>query len=249
MNIFKHFLKIVSIGFLLLLLCVFADLQFTRGYFLKYVTAMPQMGEITEDILGSFEYHIQKKENGNFDCTIRNNSIFPVNLIVYRNEAFFYNIEDSTLFDVGYATRVRLNLPHGIVEENSGFDCGTGIGLATINPFEKFQQEDIFETLANDHFIQSSLLEPIINGDSLLAIPPLIFDKTKSNFVFTGTDKRNVNYKDSLELKFYLPIYSIFTGKQFNLYSNCIKLSYLDLIERIVRNHNQRIQFNKITKQ
>lgn len=233
MNSLNPFFKTIVFSILILLLFIVADLQLTRGYFLNHFTALPKMGETVNDFEGKFDYKIHKKEDGNFSFAIQNHSILPANMIVYRNDAFFYDIEDSLFFVYGNASRPRLKLPHGIVEDGVGFDCGTGIGMATFNPFEKLEGELNRSELIDNYFLLSSLTEPIAERDSFIAPPPLFFDTLKSNFVFTGRNSRDINFKDSIEVQFYLPIYSLFTGKQYNVYSNPFKIAYLEAVNKI----------------
>ena len=49
-----------------------------------------------------------------------------------------------------------------------------------------------------------------------------------------------LTYSDSLEVKFFLPVYDLFKGRHYKLYSNPIKLAYLDLIESYKKSRSAR---------
>ncbi|MGB1243334.1 MAG: hypothetical protein ACPG49_12475 [Chitinophagales bacterium] len=239
MSFLKRLFKIISLLAFILLCLVFADLKLTRGYFFMYLVATPQMGKFADDFEGSFEYTIKKKANGNFDFRLQNKSIFPVNLILYRNDKFFYALDDSTLFD--YAERAKLNFPIKVRGQGHGFDCGTGIGLATLNPFEEFDLELSYKELLENFSLYQDLTFEIIRNDSTLWVdcihlqPILAISKQKKYSLLKDT---KITQKDSVYVEHYLPVYSIFTGKQFNVYSNSIKLSYLDMLKSEIDYYN-----------
>ncbi len=245
MSFLKSLFKTISLLAFILLCLVFADLKLTRGYFFKYFVAMPQMGEFADDFEGGFEYTIKKKANGNFDFRLQNKSIFPVNLILYRNDSpnrynhFFYTLEDSTLFD--YARRAKLNYPINVKEQGYGFGCGSGLGTATLNPFEGFDLELSYQELLGRYNLVGDLTLRVTRNDStffldFVHLRPIISHSKPYNYSLIKDTK--ITQKDSVDVEFYLPVYSIFTGKQFNVYSNSIKLSYLDMLKSEIDYYN-----------
>lgn len=246
MNLLKYCFVVASLLTLILLCCIFTDLYFTRGFFLNYLVASPQMGELTNDFEGEFEYTIHKKANGNFGFRLQNKSIFPFNLILYRYGSpniynhYFYSLPDSTLFD--YATRAKLNYPINVKKQGYGFDCGTGIGVATLNPFEEFDLEMSQDELLEHIDLFQDLTLTLHRNDStflvdFIYLEPIVVQSNQEEYSLVRDSK--ITEKDSVDVEFYLPVYSIFTGKQFDIYSNCIRFSYLDMITEQMNNYNE----------
>ena len=210
-----------------LVLCIALDLNLTRGYFLSKITPEPQMGNVANGNLG-IKYEVTKKANGQYQFSLKNQSIFPkfFFLYIWRSNQLFYTLEDSTIFF--YGSRTKINYPILEREDSYGFDCGTGLGVATINPFESFTEKKSYEELTKFHNFRSLLtFEKSNKLYDLFCRAPL----AKLAKDIQWIDSCPLTYQDSVEVRFFLPVYSIFTGKQHNVYSNPIRLSYLDMIQ------------------
>jgi hypothetical protein len=121
----------------LLAVLIMVDLHLLRGYYLGGCLFVPE-----ERFRGNFTFTVTKNAEGTLDLYLANNDLRYYPLIVYRNEALFFNLTDSVIFE--YAHRYTL-LDRGekIFDTGGGFDCGTGIGLALIRPFESFHLKNV----------------------------------------------------------------------------------------------------------
>ena len=108
------------------------------------------------------------------------------------------------------------------------FGCGNGLGLCSINPYEKFEKNYTYKEVLNE----INYLNNIIDNDDndLLYGEKLFIDK--DNLILNNESKITKN--DSLEVEFYYGLYSMEFNEQYPIKSNSVKIAYLDLIESYI---------------
>jgi len=229
-------IKISLIVGLILYILLYLDLKLTRGYFLSKIAASPRIGQLSEDKKTAMIYTIQKKADGTIISYFKNNSLTPKFIISYRFDDIFQKVNHDFFLDK--AARKNISSSRKTKETGYGFDCGTGLGSTSINPLESFYIERDYQDFLESFDLSRNLAER--RGGAmmydLLRLRPLF--ETKNNELI-WLNEGNISPKDSIDVKFYIPVYSIFSGKQTNVYSNVIKVSYFDLLNEAKKRYEE----------
>jgi hypothetical protein len=218
--------KKIFLGFvILLLLLLIIDQQLYRSYFLSKITPHPEIGQMNNSE-GQIKYQIQKLENRTIRFELQNSSLLPKFIFGYRNDELRIKSGFDLIFD--NASRKNWQTDYKIKKSHPGFDCGTGLGIFSINSFEKISKEESYSEFLSRFHIRDLIIEKDSNGYDIIYGEPLLVRK-RDGEQYVAKDI-SILESDSIEVQFYLPTYSIFNGKQTNNYSNSIKVSYLDLL-------------------
>lgn len=219
--------KTLAFLFLLSPILLGIDLWLMRGYYLADCIAPMNMSLTGEGNL-NMEYQIEQIRPGVFQFRITNRSFFPKFIWLYRNHERLYTLTDTMLFRC--ADRVKFNYPYKMSTESYGFGCGTGLGVASINPFETFITEKGYEDLAGYYSFYSNLAirQGNVFYDPLYGQELAIMNEDQE---LEWCNTPHLTNADSVELQFFLPVHSIFTGKRHDIYSNPVKVAYLDLLK------------------
>ena len=211
--------KVIIFTFLFSLVLIIFDLYFLRGFTSSYC-----IYERKVDIKKT-KFLIEKKENGIYSFTFKNNSIVPKYFLFYREGKMFLNGLDTIFF---YGNRARVINKKNTFKINLMFGCGNGLGLSSINPYEKFQKyysyEEILNELSHLRMISDDQNKDLLYSENLFSNEEKMILNPKSK----------LNKKDSLEVQFYFGLYSVGENKQYPVKSNSIKIGYLDLIENYI---------------
>lgn len=216
----------------LLIISLIVDIFIFRGYFLAdYTGSKKTYGDYSNKV-SKISYSVKKLGNSNYYLTLDNNSFSPIYIWSYRNEELIQKFNDSILFQ--YASRYKIKFPLKETEYHYGFDCGTGVGMTAIRPFESFSLEvnynyllDFFD-IRYDHYNEINLKDSVIN-DLFYNKPLFLEDNGKFLFVKNIA----IGKKDSVKVNFYLPTFTFFRGEIIYAKSNEVKFSYLDLLNKI----------------
>ncbi|WP_397447811.1 hypothetical protein [Polaribacter sp. R77954] len=172
------------------------------------------------------EFIITKKEDGIFNFSIKNNSIIPDYFMFYREGNIFLNNVEQIVF-MGNRSRV-LNTKNNIEKINLSFGCSNGLGLCSINPYEKFEKDYSYKEVLNEINYINNISDN--KNNDLLFGEKLFLDK--ENLIFNHESK--ITKKDSLEIEFYYGLFSEGLKEQYPIKSNVVKIGYLDLIESYI---------------
>ncbi|MCD8401471.1 hypothetical protein LNJ05_12225 [Tenacibaculum finnmarkense genomovar ulcerans] len=195
-------------------------------YFLRGLTSSYFIYERKVNIEKT-KFSIEKRENGIYTFTFKNNSITPKYFLFYREGEIFLNGMDTLFF---YGNRARVIDKKNISKIDLMFGCGNGLGITSINPYEKFQKDYSYEDILNEisylGMISDYKNKDLLYGENLFSDEKeLILNK-----------KSMLNEIDSLEVQFYYGMYSVGENKQYPIKSNTIKIGYLDLIKNYIEN-------------
>ncbi|MFK7933687.1 MAG: hypothetical protein AB8G22_09260 [Saprospiraceae bacterium] len=204
---------------------------FVRGYYFKYFVFNDfQIGEPLEHDL-PFVIKLQSLDNERVSFSFENNGIGTYGMIIYRFDSVFYELTSDKLFQ---QTRLKASYDNFLSEESSGFDCGTGLGLVTINPLENYSIKlskkallDKFYSCHQFSFRLNNQFVDLVNKES-------IFHRNESNISINSDLK--LDTQDSMKIQLFIPLYSLISGKEHRVYSNEIKVSYKDIIENFKNN-------------
>ncbi len=225
------YLKDLLTLLLILISIAIIDMKITRLYFISKI-----MREI--DFGGNYQegeeikYTIQKIDSSNYKLKIENKTWRPHYLIGYRNDEIFYQLNASNLFNL--ASRKRINYKRDTLNFHYGFDCGTGLGTFSLNPYEAFEVTKNLRDLI-DHF---NLTDYVFRKDSIFyarinRIPILKVNRNEDlNWIIKN---KNILKDDSIKIQFALPYYSVLTGEAKVAYSNELVLPYIELLEKKIR--------------
>jgi hypothetical protein len=216
---FNRLKKVLIFTFLFISVLIIFDLYFLRGFASSYF-----IYERKVDIEKT-KFLIEKKENGIFNFSFENKSITPKYFLLYREGKLFLNGLDTIFF---YGNRARIINKKNTFKIDLMFGCGNGLGLSSINPYEKFQKHYTYEEILNE-ISHLGMISDYQNKD-LLYGENLFSDEEK--MVLNLESK--LNEKDSLKVQFYYGLYSVGENKQYPIKSNSIKIGYLDLIENYI---------------
>lgn len=206
-------------------------MKITRLYFLSNITTEIDFGGNYEED-DQLKYTIQKIDSTNYRLKIKNKNWLPYYLIGYRNDEIFYQLIESNLFNL--ASRKRINYKNDTLGFHYGFDCGTGLGMFSINPKEVFEDTKKLEDLTNHFnltdyvFRKDSIFYSRINRKPILTIN----ENGELNWIINN---KNLLKDDSIKIQFALPYYAVLTGEAKVAYSNELVFNYVDLLEKMIR--------------
>ena len=226
------YLKYILILLLILISIFLIDMKTTRHYFLSKITTEIDFGGNYEED-DEIQYTIQKIDSTEYKVRIKNKSWHPHYLTGYRHDEIFYQLNESDLFNL--ASRKRIKYKNDTLNFHYGFDCGTGLGIFSINPKENFEDTRSLGALTN-HFNLTNYVFKIdsiyysrINNKPLLRIDKL------GELHWINENKKHLK-GSSIKIQFALPYYSVLNGEAKVAYSNELTLNYIDLLEkRILR--------------
>lgn len=230
----KSLERIIIFGIAIVAIII-ADFKFTRGYFtleLVYWIKGNQRLEEEKQNSTNVAYTVCRTQNNQYHFEFVNNSLKPQFFMNYRNDKVFQTVPNDFFFR--HANRLKIN--HQNYEFHSAFwgSCGTGVGLTSINSFQKFERDisysKLLKELGKQDYItnKGSFKDIIYNEDIFSNFDSLILNKNL-----------RVKRTDTLNVQFYLPIISLFENKLSYVVSNEIKVGYLDMIEQFIKNEKQ----------
>ena len=174
----------------------------------------------------NIEYLIKKDNSGTYTFQFNNNSIIPCNFTFYRylgeNDIILNNVEEI-FFDWN---QLRIINPTNSLEDyNLGVSCGTGLGLCSINSFEKFKKtytyKDVLDKVSYESYISDFELKDKFYGEDIFS--------DKDRYIINPNSK--LTNRDSLEIEFYRALHSYGKKEIFYIKSNTIKIGYLDVLQ------------------
>lgn len=139
---------------------------------------------------------------------------------------------------------MQITYPHFSTDFEYGFDCGTGVGMTAICPRESFRIEKTYKELLEnydytyDHFKEEDSLGIITND--LYHQKPLI---ELVEHEFKILENASVKRQDSVDVRFYIPVFSPIKGDLYYIKSNTIKFSYFDIIEHMRAIQTERAKY------
>lgn len=224
----KYLLKI----FLALCLFLLADLYLTRAYFLStilYKIAYTKRFDFggAYEASDDFIYTIKQINPEEYTFTIKHQSPFPKLLYAYRDQRIFCTLDDRTLWS--HALRDNIIYKKDSLKAHYGYDCKTGLGLISINPFESFEITSRLEDFV-DFLDLSKCVEKI---------DTVYYHQTNSRSLSKGKQQEEGNWvnkipiqqSDSITVQFALHYYSFLTGKSKGAYANELKFNYQQIID------------------
>lgn len=233
LNSKKIIVRIIIIQFLIFIAIVLFDLYAFRGFFTSKIHINPDPWGSEQTY--SCDFSIEKTKKNNYLFSFKNQSLFPKYFINYRWREYSQSITDSVFFRYD-----RKNLhPNFGFDYSYSFDCGTGLGLSSINPLESFT-------------IEKSYLQ-IIEESSYMSL------FRKSNFLYKNIKKKyiDLNHKqldsiirtdiklisetDSIEIEYYIMMNSFLSKKDIYTTSNKIKVSLKDLLNKYIERQKKLI--------
>lgn len=218
-----------------------------RGYFIsgfvedinKGVYKLKPIRAHDADSLLDYHYSVEWTNDSTLLFNVKNNGLVCHYFTHYRYDEgrglFNTGIEEEMAMGLPYL--YRLSSPLKNYEKQNEFSCGTGLGQTTFCPFHSVTtsikmkellgfnpnpwdftnfKSDYFHDIFNDKEVCSLLL----NGDEI---------------IWNWNTDYTCNEKDSVELQFHLPLHSVYDKKERKIYSNSIKVSYCDLLEKMKR--------------
>ncbi len=235
----RTILKIILGGFLFIFFLFIIDLYVFRGYF------------STPLFDASFNnYTFESKEIKNTDCeftieknknlyilTFENNSFKPFLIWTYRWDTPFFKINDTTFFQ---HTRLKANFPKYKNSYKYGLDCGSDAGDFSINPYEKFSVKFNNQEILNLAY-WGAYHQYNEKNDTIMDLiynKPLIHINGRKN-TFKLFKRNDISKKDSIAMQLYFPLFSYNNKELFYVKSNYIKLSYKDIINKLVKEKSQ----------
>lgn len=186
-------------------------------------------------VSGNFDvkYEIIVISDDSLELYIRNNSIKPYYFWAYEFKNWEFERPDKIIFD--YASRSRIyNFNDDLIfdETGQGFDCGTGLGITKIAPFDRFRKK-VHRRFFVEKFDVHSLFKEIDNENIL----NLVDGRT---YYIGNQSKEEIEeelnyclhkYKDQIvELDFSLQVVSYIGNIHSLVVSNKIKYFYSELL-------------------
>ena len=220
------FLKTASVIILFILAHLMVDQKLLGSYFLSKITAYPKLGEIKNEKT-NITYQVKKVADDRIELTIHNQSLIPKYLLGFRYYWVVPKDIDERKFRL--ASRKSIRAPLKRSKDSYGFGCGTGVGVFSLNSNEKITKEKSYSEIFQLFQISDLYFKKDANYYYDIFYGKPIFTENADRELILVEDVK-VTDKDSIDVKFYLPTYSIFNGNQTDNYSNGFKISYLDLI-------------------
>lgn len=224
--------RVLLIQFLVFLLLIIIDLYVFRGFYSSEIIINPNHPFITEN--NSCCFKIKKETDDKYIFTFKNYSLFPKYLMNYRNEQYFQSVHSDLFFNYIDA----IIFPAYGTDYNLNFDCGTGLGLSSINPFESFKVEMTYKEIIED----ISWLDILSN--SMYLEERYSFEKPFYDLEYDEIDSlivevsQNVLITDSVQVEYFVPLYSFVSKDRINMESNKVTVSMKDILDEYMKNYH-----------
>ncbi|MEE4000308.1 hypothetical protein V1T75_08155 [Tenacibaculum sp. FZY0031] len=214
-----------------LIIFILVDLYVFRGYFSDlYLGPFYENNLKTEEIISNdLELKIIKQKNI-YEINFKNKTLKPYFIWTYRWNVYF-PVNDS-IFSFHY--RFNANFPEHKDEFDYSVSCSTGLNTFTINPLESFQNKLNYKQIVNLVYwpyyhhqkIKNDTIMDLIHGK------PLLFNNDKVMKIF---ERNDISKRDSINLKFYLPVFNYNNQNLIYVKSNNIKIAYKDIVENLIK--------------
>jgi hypothetical protein len=180
-------------------------------------------------------YTLTELTDGHYERKITNLSWRPFLVTMYEFEDWRYNLPDEML--LRYASRyvVRNNRTDLEIDSGIGFDCGSGLGMTLIRPWETFVDTVGFEEITPDvylrhqlRFLKSGYAHDLLTGTQ-------IGDPLQGKLdQYDGASLLTMVPDDALEVRLYLPVADYFTGEPARVYADGFTVRRWELLGREV---------------
>lgn len=219
----KAIKRVLLIQFVAFISLVLIDLYIFKGFYTSKVIIHPEFWNEGENY--SCEFNIRKKTDNKYLFTFKN-SISPKYFVNYRNEKHFQNVSDTLFFDY-----LGKNLfPAYSSNFSYSFGCGTGLGYTSINPFESHKVEKSYTEIIKE-----------CSSINLLKNSSYLSNKKYSKeyfFELNNTEidslikyeNQFVSVKDSIQVEYFIVMYSFISKNKMHIVSNRINVSVKDLL-------------------
>ncbi|WP_196896039.1 hypothetical protein [Aureivirga marina] len=201
------------------------DLYVFRGYFSSSVIISPN--EWNYEIDRSSKLSITKNNN-KYLFNYNNNSLSPKYVLNYRSGKKLMKFNDTIFF---YSLRKNL-FPNYDTDYSNSFDCGTGLDLISINPFDSYKIEKTYQEIINecsysDYFKKTEYFQKKF---------PKQFKHLKYHQIdsLIIKEKDFISNKDSVKVEYFIVMYSYLSKDRLRTVSNKINVSLKDLFESYI---------------
>ncbi|MEL6637350.1 MAG: hypothetical protein AAFW73_24330 [Bacteroidota bacterium] len=212
------------------------DQYIYRGYFSQaHCEVYHDDQSISHELRGGLRYHLRVLDSGDIERTISNRSLRFFRYWDYRNGPHFDPVPRGGPLATAHHSLVRLRRISHRDQDIPG--CGTGLGFVSILPFETYR-----DTVERQLFLRSTLGWSAIGevDYELELVRDVFYGAPICHSTYPGALDADrirvpavVRASDSLECRLFIPIFPLFRGKYRELYSNPIKVSYLDLLRTL----------------
>jgi hypothetical protein len=223
-NIYKVSILLISAIAVLLIGSLIFDIYFYRGRTVDFDDEKITLGSFVEEsyINGNFKYRISQLPPDKYIVELENTSIEPYLFWLYEYPDWGNSLMDSIV--IKYARRFKIYSKGEIISNKSlaQFDCGSGLGVSIIRPYECFRDtltsKELFGMISFRSFLKVLPDNKYLNKIT----GSIIEDKNIS------LDSLSVNFQDlssdSLDIEFILPVISYMNYKHSIVVSNKIKI-------------------------
>lgn len=177
-------------------------------------------------------YTLTELINSRYERKISNRSWRPFLVTMYEFKDWRYSLPDEKL--LRYASRyvVRNKRTDLKIDSGIGFDCGSGLGMTLIRPWETFVDTVGLEELMPRVFFRNQLafLESGKAFDHLTGTA--IGDPQGDLAQYDAASLMTMVPDDELEMRLYLPVIDYFNGKLARVYANGLSVGRWKLLER-----------------
>ncbi|AFM04757.1 hypothetical protein Fleli_2387 [Bernardetia litoralis DSM 6794] len=228
----KPIIKILTVQIIILIGLITIDLYVFRGYYTSKIIIQPNSWRNTQNY--SCKLTIEQKNNNKYLFKFKNKSIIPSYFLNYRNEKYFQNINDTLFF-----TYIRKNLfPAYRFDYYNSFDCGTGLGLTSINPFESFEIEKTYNDIIEESYHQDLLKKTdFFHNKVKKSYEDLDYKEIDS---LLKKESEIISITDSIEIEYYTIMYSFVSKEEKYTKSNKINVSLKDLLEKYKTEYSEK---------
>lgn len=235
----KKLKKIALTIIAFVIIFILTDLYIFRGYFADiylgpFYNTKIETTEIESDDL---ELRIIKKDNS-YCVNFKNKSIKPFFTWTYRWDTYF-PVNDS-IFSLHY--RFKADFPQFKDTYDYSVSCSTGLSKFTINPLESFHKKLNYKQIVNlvnwRHYHYKK-----VKNDTLVDLfhdKPILFNDNDT--VLKIFERNDLTIKDSIDLKFYIPVFNYNYQNLIYVKSNSIKIAYSDIIKRLIKEEKKYLK-------
>jgi len=216
--------RVIAYQLLIILSLIIIDLYVFRGFYTSKIHIKPDAW--VNDQTHSCKFQIEKIANDKYLFTFKNNSILPKYFLNYRNEEYLQKITDTMFFD--YSGK-NLFPAYGF-DYYYNFDCGTGLGLSSINPLETFKIEKNYKDIINEFCHFGTIMKTsFFNKRTEKPYTELSFEEIDS-LIINGSEL--VSKTDSVQIEYYIKMNSSFSKNGIYSVSNKINIGLNDLLSQ-----------------
>jgi len=178
-------------------------------------------------------YSLTELADARYERRITNESWRPFLVTIYEFKEWQYELPDEMLLRYAGRYVIKNQRTDLKIDSGFGFNCGSGLGMTLIRPWERFVDTVDFKGLMPFVSIGDQLAFPDDNFAFDRLTGTRIGDPSRERSQYKETSLPAMLPNDALEVRLYLPVMDYFTGEPARVYANGFLIGRWEMLERM----------------